>query len=59
MFNTILVTIVSVSSIAFISFLLGRYIYKRAHGLPTGDCACCTINKNKLLKQYRKKYAKK
>ncbi len=59
MLNTILIILVSVTSITFISFLLGRYIYKRAHNLPTGDCAYCAVNKDKLLKQYRKKYAKK
>ena len=46
--------------IAFLSFLIIRYIYKKAKGLPTGECACCANKKkgNNLLKQYNKKYHK-
>ena len=41
-------------SLSLIGFLVGRYVYRRAHGLSTGDCECCHINTKKLLKQYRK-----
>ena len=41
-------------SLFLIGTLVGRYIYKRMHNLPTGDCACCQINTKKILKQYRK-----
>lgn len=53
---SILVAILcTVFSLALIGTLVGRYVYKRMHGLPTGDCACCHINTQKLLKKYRKK----
>ena len=51
--------IVIISIIAFFGALIGRYIYKKVHHIPTGDCACCKANKNKILKEYHKKYAKK
>ena len=39
--------------------IIGRYIYKKIKGLPTGECACCKSSKtNRLLKEYRKKYGK-
>ena len=59
MFNTILVIVTATLSVSFILFLLGRYIYKRMNGLPTGDCAYCKVNTKKMLKQYRKKYSQK
>ena len=59
MLNTILIVLTTTFSLALILFLLGRYIYKRSHNMPTGDCAYCKVGVNKLLKQYRKKYAHK
>lgn len=56
--STILAIIVISSSVIFIGTLLAIYFYKRAHNIPTGDCAYCHINKNKILKQYHKKYCK-
>ena len=50
--------IVIVASIVFIGALLGIYIYKRIHHLPTGDCAYCHKSKNKLLKEYHRYYKK-
>lgn len=44
--------------LAFLGFLIGRYIYKRKHHLPTGECACCASKHNKLVKAYHKKYNK-
>ena len=41
-------------SLSLIGFLVGRYIYRRAHNLPTGDCECCHINTKKILKKYHK-----
>ena len=41
-------------SLSLIGFLVGRFVYRRMHGLPTGDCESCHINTKKLLKQYRK-----
>ena len=51
--STLLAIIVITLSVLFIGFLLGRYIYKKAHHLPTGDCACCHKSTKKLLKEYR------
>lgn len=43
----------------FFLFLIGRYIYRKIKGLPTGDCACCHKGSKKLLKEYHKAYSKK
>ena len=47
--------LVLVAAISFVMLILGRYIYKKVHHMPTGDCVCCKINTKKILKQYRKK----
>ena len=53
--NTIwLEVLVLVGAIALVVSVLARYIYKKIHHIPTGDCACHHINKKKILKQYRK-----
>lgn len=57
--STLLAVICILLSLGLIGFLLGRYIYKRMHHLPTGDCACCQANKKKILKKYHKKYQNK
>ena len=44
--------------IAFLGFVIGRYIYKKAHHLPTGECECCHKSSKQLLKEYHKKYQK-
>ena len=56
--SMILALIVITSSIIFIGALLLRYIYRKIHHLPTGDCAYCHKGAKKLLKQYRKQYNK-
>lgn len=43
----------------FFGAIIGSYIYKKVHHLPTGECACCHASKKKLLKQYHKMYEKK
>ncbi len=48
--------IVIIAVVIFLGVLLGIYIYRRSKNLPTGDCAYCHKNKNKLLKEYHKKY---
>ena len=55
-FSIVLIIIVSLLSIGFIAFLLGRYFYRLKHGLPVGECAYCHTNKDKILKQYHKKF---
>lgn len=42
----------------FLLGMLGIYVYKKSKGLPTGDCACCSHSKSKLVKQYHKYYSK-
>ena len=57
--NTLWIEIlVLVLIVGFISFLIGRYFYRKTHGLPTGECACCANTKkgNNLVKKYNKKY---
>ena len=45
--------------IIFFASLLIIHFYKKAHGIPTGECACCKNRKNDLVKQYHQKYSKK
>ena len=52
--STLLAVICILFSLGLIGYLVGSYVYKRKHNLPTGDCACCHINTKKILKQYRK-----
>lgn len=47
---------VIVLTILFLVAVIGTYIYRKAKGLPTGECACCQKNKNDLVKKYHKKY---
>ena len=58
MFDTILTIVVISLIVAFFGFLIGRYIYKKSHHLPTGECAACASKKNNWVKQYHKKYHK-
>lgn len=50
--------LVLVAIVLFLIAVIGRYIYKRVHHMPTGDCECCHANTKRMLKQYRKKYGK-
>ena len=50
--------IVVIAIVVFFAALIGTYIYKKTHNIPTGDCASCANKKNALLKAYRKKYKK-
>ena len=45
--------LVLITAIAFVGTLIGIYIYKRVHHLPTGECAMCHKGTKKLLKEYR------
>lgn len=51
--------LVIVLVIGFFAALIGVYAYKKAHHIPTGDCACCQNKGKKILKQYHKMYGKK
>ena len=44
--------IVLVLAVLFVSSILGIYLYKKTHHLPTGECACCHKSKKQLLKEY-------
>lgn len=50
--------LVVVATLIFLSAVIGVYIYKKVHHLPTGDCACCHKSKKQLLKDYYKQYPK-
>ena len=43
----------------FLVTILGFYVYKKVHHLPTGECACCQTNGKRLVKQYHKCYCNK
>ena len=59
MIKETLITIgVIIAVLAFFGALIGRYIYKKAHHLPTGECAACASRKNNWVKEYHKKYHK-
>ena len=45
-------------TLAFLGIILGVYIYKKVHHLPTGECACCHKGTKQMLKDYHKLYSK-
>ena len=49
--------LVLVLAVLFVAAILGTYIYKRIHHIPTGDCAECRKGSKKLLKEYHKMYS--
>ena len=51
--------LVVVLTLSFLLFLLGRYIYKKKKGLPTGECACCANKGKNLVKMYHQLQNKK
>ena len=58
--NTLWIEIIAIALVVlFISIVVGRYIYKKVHHLPTGECACCHKDKKQLLKEYHKLYKTK
>ena len=54
--STLLVIVCTIFSLSLIGYLIGSYIYKRKHHLPTGDCSYCHKKKGQILKDYRKFY---
>ena len=49
--------IVIILAPAFVLLILGIYIYKKAKGLPTGECSDCKLkNAKKDLKKYFEKH---
>ena len=57
--NTLWIEIlVVVATLIFLSAVIGAYIYKRVHHIPTGDCAYCHKSKKQLLKEFYKEFPK-
>ena len=50
--------LVVVATLIFLSAVIGGYIYKRVHHLPTGYCAYCHKSKKQLLKEFYKEFPK-
>ena len=48
-----------VLAIVFVATIIGVYLYKKAHHLPTGECEMCHKSKKQLLKEYHSLYGKK
>ena len=40
--------------VIFLAGVIGVYIYKKIHHMPTGECACCHKSSKQLVKQYHK-----
>ena len=58
--NWVIVEIVVITMVVFfLVAIIGSYIYKKIHHIPTGDCAACQARSKKLLKEYHKMYPKK
>ncbi len=56
----VIVEILVISMVViFLAAIIGSYIYKKIHHIPTGDCAACQAKGKKLLKEYHKVYGKK
>lgn len=50
--------LVIVGIVAFFGTLIGVYVYKKVHHIPTGECSYCATKKKKLIKDYYKTYKK-
>lgn len=53
--NTVWIEILVLVAVAlFLLTLFSVYVYKKAHNIPTGECACCHTSGKRLVKQYHK-----
>ena len=50
--------LVVIATVIFLIAVIARYIYKKMHHLPTGECECCHKSKKQLLDEYHKMYSK-
>ena len=58
--NEILLIILTIFVVfLFFGAIIGTYIYRKVHHLPTGECACCHTSTKKMLKKYHKMYGQK
>ena len=57
--NEMLLIILTITLVTiFFGAIIGAYIYKKVHHIPTGECACCQNKAKKILKEYRKANSK-
>lgn len=45
--------IVMILAVAIVASVLGRWIYKKMHHKPTGECACCQARMKKAFKKIK------
>ena len=57
--EVLLVILVVTTVILFFGAIIGSFVYKKVHHMPTGECAYCHSKSKKMLKQYHKMYANK
>lgn len=50
--------IVLIAAISIVLGVLGRYIYKKIKGMPTGECSCCKSSMKGTLKKISKELEK-
>lgn len=50
--------IVIIAAVSIVAINIAIHFKKRIKGEAVGECANCHINKDKILKQYHKKYCK-
>ena len=50
--------IVIIAAVSIVTINIAIHFKKRIKGEAVGECANCHINKDKILKQYHKKYCK-
>lgn len=46
--------IVIVCIVVIFLAVIGTYIYKRVHHMPTGECACCKKRMRRAIKECQK-----
>lgn len=56
--EVLLIILVVSMVVIFFGAIIGSYIHKKVHHLPTGDCACCHVSKKQILKEYHEMYNK-
>lgn len=42
--------VVIVGIVLFVGAIIGRFIYKKVHHMPSGECSCCQKRMNKAVK---------
>lgn len=52
--NIILIIVTVILVVAFFAYLIGSYIYKKSHHIPTGECAGCSSKMRRAFDQAKK-----